>query len=58
VPGLQTRLSADAERYVVGLATAPIDNFITEFVPSIASRIHTHVVFVQRVINQVAVNPP
>ncbi len=58
VPGLQTRFSADAERYVVGLATAPIDNFITEFVPSIASHIHTHVIFVQRVINQVAKNPP
>jgi hypothetical protein len=58
VPGLQTNFGADAERYGVGLATAPIDNFITEFVPSIASRIHTHVVFVQRVINQVAVNPP
>jgi hypothetical protein len=58
VPGLETHFSADAERYGVGLATAPIDNFITEFLPSIASHIHTHVVFVQRVINQVAVNPP
>ena len=58
VPGLETRFSADAERYAVGLATAPLDNFITEFAPSIASHIHTHVVFVQRVINQVAVNPP
>lgn len=58
VPDLQTRFSADAERYGVGLATAPIDNFITEFIPSIASHIHTHVVFVQRIINQVAVNPP
>jgi hypothetical protein len=58
VPGLQTRLSADAERYAVGLATAPIDNFIIEFVPSIASRIHTHVVFVQRIVDHVAVNPP
>jgi hypothetical protein len=58
VPGLQTNFGADAERYGVGLATAPIDNFITEFLPSIASHIHTHVVFVQRVINQVAVNPP
>ena len=58
VPGLQTHFSADAERYGVGLATAPIDNFITEFVPSIASRIHTNVVFMQRVINHVAVNPP
>jgi hypothetical protein len=58
VPGLQTHFSADAERYGVGLATAPIDNFITEFVPSIASHFHTHVVFVQRIVNQVATNPP
>ncbi len=47
-------ISADAERYGIGLATAPIDNFITEFEPSIASRIHVHVVFVQRIVNQVA----
>ena len=58
VPNLQTRFSADAERYGIDIATAPIDNFITEFVPSIASHIHTHVVLVQRIVNQVAVNPP
>jgi hypothetical protein len=58
VPGLQTHFSADAERYGVDLATAPIDNFITEFVPSIAARIHTHVVFLERIINRVAVNGP
>ena len=58
VPDLQTRFSADAERYGIDLATAPIENFITEFVPSIASHIHTHVVFVERIINRVAVNPP
>ncbi len=33
VPGQETHFSADAERYAVDLATAPIDNFITEFVP-------------------------
>ena len=38
----------------VDLATAPIDNFITEFVPSIAAHIHTHVVFMQRIVNEVA----
>ncbi len=58
VPGQQTHFSADAERYSVDLATAPIDNLITEFVPSIASHIHVHVVFVQRIINHVATNPP
>jgi hypothetical protein len=54
VPGQQTHFSADAKRYGVDLATAPIDNFITEFVPSIASHIHVRVVFMQRIINQVA----
>jgi hypothetical protein len=54
VPGQETRLSGSAERYLIGLATAPIDNFITEFVPSVASHIHTRVVLVQRIINQVA----
>ncbi len=58
VPDLQTRFSADAERYGVDFATAPIDNLITEFVPSIAEHIHTHVVFLERVINRVAINPP
>jgi hypothetical protein len=56
VPGQQTHFAADAERYGVDLATAPIDNIITEFVPSIAAHIHTHVVFVQRIVNQVATN--
>lgn len=58
VPGEETRFAADAERYGVGLATAPLDNLMTEFVPSIASRIHTHVIFVQGIIDQVATNPP
>jgi hypothetical protein len=58
VPGQQTHFAADAERYGVGLATAPIDNFITEFLPSIASHFHTHVVLVQRIINRVAYTGP
>jgi hypothetical protein len=58
VPGLQTHFSADAERYGVDLATAPIDNFITEFVPGIAAHIHTHDVFLERIINRVAVSGP
>ena len=47
-------ISTDVERYGVGLATAPIDNFITEFAPSIANRLHVRIVLVQRIINQVA----
>jgi hypothetical protein len=58
VPGIQTHFTADVTQYTLNLATAPLDNFITEFLPSIASRIHTHVVLVQRVIDQVAASQP
>lgn len=54
VPGQQTDVPATVSRYATALGTAPIDNFITEFLPSIASRIHTRVFFVQGIINQVA----
>ncbi len=54
VPGQQTNFRASAERYGIGLAIAPTDNFITEFLPDIASHIHVRVVLVQRIINQVA----
>ncbi len=54
VPGRQTNLPASAARYGIGLATAPVDNFITEFLPDVARHIHVQVVVIQRVINQVA----
>jgi hypothetical protein len=54
VPGEETNGRATARRYAIGLATAPIDNAITEFLPDVAKRIHVQVVIVQRIINQVA----
>lgn len=54
VPGRQTNLPASAARYGAGLAAAPIDNFITEFLPDVARHIHVRVVLIQRIINQVA----
>jgi hypothetical protein len=54
VPGQKTNLSASVERYGIGLASAPIENFITEFLPDVARRIHVRVVVVQRIMNQVA----
>ncbi|MGA2352125.1 MAG: hypothetical protein ABSF70_16945, partial [Terracidiphilus sp.] len=58
VPGQKTNLPSTAERYATGLGTAPIDNFITEFLPDVARRIHIRVVLIQRIINQVAKTPP
>ncbi len=54
VPGQQTNGPATARRYAYGLATAPIDNAVTEFLPDVAKRIHVQIVVVQRIINQVA----
>jgi hypothetical protein len=54
VPGQQTNLRATSERYVIGLGLAPTDNFITEFLPDVARRIHIHQVLIQSIINHVA----
>lgn len=54
VPDRQTNLPASATRYAIGLALAPTDNFITEFLPDVARRIHVHIVLVQNIIDQVA----
>jgi hypothetical protein len=56
VPGVATNLPSTVERVLVGLATEPIDNIITEFLPDFAKRIHVHVVFVQQIIDKVATN--
>jgi len=54
VPGRETNLPASASRYAIGLATAPIDNFVSEFLPDVARHIHVQIVVIQRIINQVA----
>jgi hypothetical protein len=54
VPGQRTDLPASAERYSTALAIAPTDNFVTEFLPDVARKIHVRVVLIQRIINQVA----
>lgn len=54
VPGRETDAKATASRYAIGLATAPLDNFITEFLPDVARHIHVRVVLIQDIINQVA----
>lgn len=54
VPGRRTNAAATAQRYGIALATAPIDNFITEFLPDVAKHIHIQIVVVQRIIDQIA----
>lgn len=54
VPGVQSNAGATTSRYLIGLGTAPADNFITEFLPDVARHIHFRIVIVQRIIDQVA----
>lgn len=54
VPGRQTDAGAATERYAIGLATAPIGNLVSEFLPDVASHIHVQIVVLQRIINRVA----
>lgn len=56
VPGQRTNVRSTVDRYLVGLATAPSGNFVVEFLPDVARRIHVQVVIIQRIINQVARN--
>jgi hypothetical protein len=39
---------------IADLASAPIENFVIEFMPDVARRIHLRVVLFQQIINQVA----
>lgn len=55
VPYRDTGWAAASARYGTALATDPIGNFITEFVPDLARRINFHAVLVQRIINRVAI---
>jgi hypothetical protein len=54
VPGRKTDLPSSASRYGTAMATAPIDNFVSEFLPDVARHIHVQIVVIQRIINQVA----
>jgi hypothetical protein len=58
VPGEKTNLPSTATRVTTGWALAPTDNFITEFLPDLAKRIHIRIVLVQEIINQVARTEP
>ncbi len=55
IPGRKTSWGASAARISVALATDPIGNALTEFLPDVARRINVNVVLVQRVINRIAV---
>jgi hypothetical protein len=58
VPGRAQGTWPTAARVTVALASAPIDNFVSEFLPDLARHVSIRIVLIQRVINRVALEGP
>ncbi len=53
VPGVHGNVPSTVERIATGLATDPVNNLITEFLPDVARHINVRAIFVQRILNMV-----
>jgi hypothetical protein len=58
VPGVATNAPSTAKRVAIGLASNPIDDIVTEFLPDFAKRVHIHVVFVEQILNNISTGQP
>lgn len=56
VPGIQTSGTDTLKRIAIGYATDPVGNLIAEFLPDLARRVHVRSVFIQQIVNNVALN--
>lgn len=54
VPGIHDDASSTMARIATGLAIDPANNLIAEFLPDVARHINIRIIFVQRILNQVA----
>jgi hypothetical protein len=57
VPGIESDGPSTARRIGVGLALDPVNGIVNEFLPDVAKRIHVRVIFVQQILNRIAVSP-
>lgn len=53
VPGRRKDWGSAVTRYSTAIATDPIGNFVTEFLPDVARRVNVRIVLIQRVIDRV-----
>ncbi len=54
VPGIHPDGVSTISRIGIGLATDPANNLLNEFLPDVAKRVHVRIIFVQRILNNVA----
>lgn len=58
VPGVAVNGPSTVKRIVIGYASNPIDDLITEFLPDLAKRVHVHAVFAQQILNNISSGQP
>jgi hypothetical protein len=54
VPGIHPDGASTVARIFTGYALDPVNNLLSEFLPDVASRVHVRIIFVQRILNNVA----
>ena len=54
VPGRKQGVGPTAESSAIAIASSPIDNVVTEFLPDVAKRIKIRIVLIQRIVNHIA----
>jgi hypothetical protein len=54
VPGIASDASSTLVRIITGYATDPANNLLNEFLPDVASHVHVRIIFVQRILNNIA----
>jgi hypothetical protein len=54
VPGIHSDASSTIARIATGIATDPVNNLITEFLPDVAKRVHVRIIFVQSILNNLS----
>ncbi|WP_158942303.1 hypothetical protein [Granulicella sp. S190] len=54
VPGIHNDASSTVTRVVTSYAIDPAGNLLNEFLPDVASHVHVRIIFVQRILNNIA----
>jgi hypothetical protein len=54
VPGIHPDGPSTAARILTGYGLDPANNLLNEFLPDVASRVHVRIIFVQRILNNIA----
>lgn len=56
VPGIESDGPSTAKRILTGYALDPVNNLVNEFLPDVAKHIHVRIIFVQQILNNIAVS--